>query len=232
MLEFDRQRKPKDTPSFFVTKQDLSAASERTYVDWQWEDQGITLTIKRGPAVPRRFDYAAMPAFGVVTDTVLGTAFYGVRLSPEWTVWVEPVGSDRRLDWARWLADTFSMRLAVVKGREAFEQKFRETLAKYPAAESRPPLPEEVRRYKVQAESAVGRKDLNQATASYIEALQAAPWWSEGYFNVALLYAEQKYFDGAIRNMKRFLLLEPRHPKAREAQDQVYRWEDQLRAAR
>ncbi len=39
--EFAKQRKPGDTPSFFVTKRGLSAASERTYVDWQWEDQGI-----------------------------------------------------------------------------------------------------------------------------------------------------------------------------------------------
>ena len=66
----------------------------------------------------------------------------------------------------------------------------------------------------------------------YIEALQTAPWWSEGYFNVALLYAELKNIEGAIRNMKRFLLLEPKHAKAREAQDQIYRWEGELRAAR
>lgn len=230
VLGFTKLRKPGDTPSFFVTKQGLSAASERTYVDWQWEDQGIALTIKRGPAVPLKFDYVEMPPFGVVTDTVLGASFYGVRLDSDWTVWVEPRDSDRKIGWAKWIADMFALQLAVVKGRAAFEQKFRDALAKYPTAEIRPPLPEEARRYKVQAEAAVARKDFNQATVHYIEALQAAPWWSEGYFNVALLYAELKNIEGAVRNMKRFLLLEPKHAKAREAQDQIYRWEGELKA--
>lgn len=232
VLEFNKQRTPKDSPFFFVTKGGLSVASERTYVDWRWEDQGIVLTIKRGPAVPLQFDYAAMPPFGVVTDTVLGASFYGVRLDSDWTVWVEPRDSDRKIGWAKWIADMFALQFALVKGRAEFEKKFRDALANYPATESRPPLPEEARRFKVQAEAAVTRKDFNQATVNYIEALQAAPWWSEGYFNVALLYAELKNVEGAIRNMKRFLLLEPKHAKAREAQDQIYRWEGELRAAR
>ena len=139
VLEFTKQRKPGDTPSFFVTKQGLSLASERTYVDWQWGDHGIALTIKRGPAVPLKFDYVEMPPFGVVTDTVLGASFYGVRLDSDWTVWVEPRDSDRKIGWAKWIADMLALQLAVVKGRAAFEQKFRDALAKYPTAEIRPP---------------------------------------------------------------------------------------------
>jgi tetratricopeptide (TPR) repeat protein len=229
--EFMTRPEAKETVAFFLTRPPLSVSSDRTYVDWTWGDQRISLIVKRGPAVPRSFDYAAMPPLGVVTDTVLGASFYGVRVSPEWIVWVEPRDSNRGLERAKWLADMFSLRLAVMRGREAFEQRFREALAQYPTAESRPPLPEEARRYKIQAEAAVQQRRMDEALFSYSKAVEAAPWWAEGFFNVALLFAEQKQYDSAVRNMKRFLLLEPKHPKAREAQDQVYRWEAEIKPA-
>jgi tetratricopeptide (TPR) repeat protein len=230
--EFMARPEAKETVAFFLTGPPLSISSERTYVDWRWGDQRISLIVKRGPAVPQSFDYAAMPPLGVVTDTVLGASFYGVRLSPEWIVWVEPRDSNRGLERAKWLADMFSLRLAVVKGREAFERRFQEALAKYPTADSRPPLPEDARRYKIQAEAAVQQRRMADALAFYGKAVELAPWWAEGFFNVALLYAEQETYDGAIRNMKRFLSLEPAHAKAREARDQIYRWEAELRPAR
>ena len=228
---FMKQPAAKRGRAFFLAKPPLSVASDRTYVDWSWGDQGIDVTVKGGPPVPLRFEYAGLPPLGVVTDTVLGASFYGVPLSTEWIVWVEPRDSDRGLEWAKWLADFLAMQLALVKGRAMFEQRFQETLAKYPTAETRPPLPEEARRYRVQAESAVQQRHMNDALGYYGKAVEIAPWWAEGFFNIALLYAEQRRYDGAIRNMKRFLLLEPNHAKAREAQDQIYRWEADRKAA-
>ena len=232
VMAFMKQPGVKEGRAFFLAKPSLSAASERTYVDWSWGEAGIELKIKRGAPVPQRFEYASLPPLGVVTDTVLGASFYGVPLSAEWVVWVEPRNADRGLEWAKWLADMFSFRLGVMKGREAFEKRFQETLAKYPPGSGRPPLTEEARRYRVQAESAVQQRRMGDALFLYGKAVEAAPWWAEGFFNTALLYAEQKQYDGAVRNMKRFLLLEPGHPKAREAQDQIYRWEGEMRGGK
>jgi tetratricopeptide (TPR) repeat protein len=211
---------------FFVLKGPLSAMSARTYVDWSWDDeQGMSFRMLTGSETPPRIEYQSVPKPGVISDTVLGASFYGVPLNEEWVLWADPFNSDHKLALAKWLADMIALRRNLVLGRAAFEAKFQETLAKYPTPGSRPPLTEEARRFKIQAEAAVERKDFAQALNAYGLAVGEAPWWSEGFFNTALLFAEQKNYRGAIRNMKRFLLLEPSHPKARDAQDQIYRWE-------
>jgi len=235
MDELGKQLKAGGGFSFFIEKPELSVHQQRNYVTGDWKDDRIVLRSVQGSRAPIEFRFDALPKIEVIHDTVLGASFYGVRLSDDWAMWCATSSSSMRLVCGKWLGETFAAararHAAIVKGRAAFEAKFREALAKYPTSESRPPFPEEARRFKVLAESAVEAKSVEQATSHYTSALQAAPWWVEGYFNVALLYSELKNYDGAIRNMRRFLLLEPNHPKAREAQDQIYRWESQLQSA-
>jgi hypothetical protein len=215
--------------AFFLEKPELSIHQTRHFITWDWNDDGIVTRTVQGSRPPFEFKYAAMPKIEVIHDTVLGASFYGVRVSEEWAIWCQTDSPSMRLVCGKWLGETFSFfrnrHIAMVKARAAFEARFRETLAKYPDPASRPPLTEEARRFKIQAETAVSQKDLSAALSYYNGAVVAAPWWAEGFFNLALLYAEHKNYAGAVRNMKRFLLLEPKHPKAREAQDQVYRWE-------
>jgi tetratricopeptide (TPR) repeat protein len=215
--------------SFFLEKPELSIHQTRHFISWDWKDDGIVTRTVQGSRPSVEFKYEAMPKVEVIHDTVLGASFYGVRLSEEWAIWCQTDSPSMRLVCGKWLGETFSLfrsrHAAMVKGRAEFEARFREVLAKYPDPASRPPLPEEARRFKVQAETAIGQKDMLAALSYYNRALVAAPWWAEGFFNLALLFAEQKDYAGAIRNMKRFLLLEPGHPKARAAQDQIYRWE-------
>ena len=224
-----KQLKAGGSFAFFLEKPELSIHQTRHFISWDWKDDGIVTRTVQGSRPSVEFKYEAMPKIEVIHDTVLGASFYGVRLSEEWAIWCQTDSPSMRLVCGKWLGETFaafrSRHAAMVKGRAAFEAKFQEALEKYRAPESRPPLPEEARRFKVQAEVAVERKDLAGALQGYGNAVNAALWWSEGYFNIALLFAEQKNYVSAIKNMKRFLLLEPNHPKARAAQDQIYRWE-------
>lgn len=86
-------------------------------------------------------------------------------------------------------------------------------------------LPEEARRYGVQATSFVEKKRYDEAIALYDQALELAPWWAEGHFNRALVTATQNRYREAVTSMKLFLVLVPTAPDARAAQDKIYEWE-------
>jgi tetratricopeptide (TPR) repeat protein len=86
-------------------------------------------------------------------------------------------------------------------------------------------LPEEARRHQVQAFGAVDERRFSDAAESFQQALDIAPWWSQGYFNLALTQAELGDLRGAVEAMGKYLKLEPSAPDFREAQDKIYEWE-------
>lgn len=90
---------------------------------------------------------------------------------------------------------------------------------------NKPALPEEARRFGVQATSLLDKKRYEEAVALYEKALEIAPWWGEGHFNRALVLANQNRFHEAIAGMKHFVLLAPDSADARAAQDKLYEWE-------
>lgn len=102
---------------------------------------------------------------------------------------------------------------------------FQEIVAKYLASKPKPSLPEEARKFKVQAEFLVQEKQIDKAVLLYGKALDIAPWWPEGHFKLALLLAETKKYRDAMREMSRYLQLEPEGADARAAQDKLYQWE-------
>lgn len=102
---------------------------------------------------------------------------------------------------------------------------FQEIVAKYQAANPRPQLSEEARKFKVQAEFAVREKQFDKAAELYGKALEIAPWWPEGHFNRAQILGEEKKYWDAMREMKHYLLLVPEASNARAAQDKIYQWE-------
>ena len=103
--------------------------------------------------------------------------------------------------------------------------KFEKAAQDYRSAATKPMLPEEAHKYKVQAEGSVRDKKFDDAAQLYGKALDIAPWWPEGHFNRAIILGESKYYQGAIREMKRYLALVPNAPDARAAQDKIYDWE-------
>ena len=102
---------------------------------------------------------------------------------------------------------------------------FQEVVTNYLAANPKPQLPEEARKFKVQAEFAVQEKQFDLAIDLYGNALEIAPWWPDGHFNRALILGEAKKYWDAMREMKRYLLLAPDAPDARAAQDKIYVWD-------
>lgn len=229
MLSLKKELDAGGSFAFFLEKPELSVGQSRHFIGWDWKDDGIVTRTVQGSRPSVEFKYEAMPKIEVIHDTVLGASFYGVRLSDDWAIWCQTSAPSLRLVCGKWLGEALSFfrnrHAAMVKGRAQFEARFREALAKYPDPASRPELPEEARRFKVQAEAAFRDRRIQDALNLYSQAAGAAPWWAEGFFNIALLAAELKQYDVASRNMKRYLLLLPGAANAREAQDKVYEWE-------
>jgi hypothetical protein len=100
-----------------------------------------------------------------------------------------------------------------------------------------PPVPEEARMHMVRAQAIL--KDSTEFEA-YDEALGemgaaagVAPWWSDIYYNAALVAEKAGYVDDAIGGLKAYLLANPRASDARAVQDKIYALEvKQERAGR
>ena len=79
----------------------------------------------------------------------------------------------------------------IVAATPAFAENandpFQEVVKQYKTANTKPQIPEEARKYRVQAEFAVQEKRLDKAIELYGKALEIVPWWPEGHFNLALV---------------------------------------------
>lgn len=91
-----------------------------------------------------------------------------------------------------------------------------------------PATAERLRSCEIQAEDAVRSKDFGHAVSVYEAALESAPWWSQGHFNLSLVYAALEDYQSAIREMRFYLALVPDAPNTRAAQDSIYQWEGRL----
>lgn len=109
------------------------------------------------------------------------------------------------------------------------EERFAETARQYRERTRKPALPEDARKYRVQAEAAVQAQRWNDALLSYAYALMVAPWWPEGHYNSAIIHAELNEYRSAIAAMGRYLALAPDAADARAAQDRIYQWEAQAK---
>ena len=124
-------------------------------------------------------------------------------------------------------ATDFAGALLVLKREAAAEStpRFEAAVRAYREAAVKPPLPEAVHRFTVQALDAVRHNQLNEAADLYEQASEAAPWWPEAHFDRALLLGKTQDYDDAVLEMKRYLLLAPHAPNAHAVQDQIYIWE-------
>lgn len=113
------------------------------------------------------------------------------------------------------VADTDDQALSVIKALARLHRTAQDKMA----------LPEEARKFGVQATSLAEKKRYDEAIDMYGQALDVAPWWAEGHFNRALMLADQNRFHEAIAWMKHFVLLAPDSVDARAAQDKLYEWE-------
>jgi tetratricopeptide (TPR) repeat protein len=137
-----------------------------------------------------------------------------------------------RKDAAERFHAAFKRLAAGVAEDPAETARFAEEAKKFRETSLKPQLPEEARRFRVRAESAVSEKRFDDAADRYEEALKVAPWWPEGRFNRALVLAETERYTEAVREMNKYLALVPDAPNARAARDKIYEWEDKAGSVR
>jgi regulator of sirC expression with transglutaminase-like and TPR domain len=91
---------------------------------------------------------------------------------------------------------------------------------------TKPPLSPEADRERILAENALKEKNLDSVVEHYESALEFQPMWPAGWFNLALIYAEQNDYADAADRMKHYLELVPDAPDAKSAREQIIIWED------
>ena len=114
-------------------------------------------------------------------------------------------------------------------GREAAWHDFQPKAAAWRALATKPPLGEEADRHRILAENALKEKNMDSAIEHYESALEIQPTWPAGWFNLAVLYAEQKNYADATDAMKHYLELAPDASDAQQARDQMIIWEDKAK---
>jgi len=105
-------------------------------------------------------------------------------------------------------------------------QRFKQIADNYHTITEKPAFSEEQRKYIVQANALNDNKDYTAAIQYYDKAIALNPVsYPAGYYNLALIASLAGNYNYAILNMKKYLLLLPNAPDAREAQDKIYGWE-------
>jgi tetratricopeptide (TPR) repeat protein len=103
---------------------------------------------------------------------------------------------------------------------------FKQLAEQYRNAIPKPEVSEEQRKYIVQANLFSQEKDYKKAITAYNKFVEVNPTaYPAAYYNLSLLYSQVNFFDKAILNMKKYLLLVPDASDARAAQDKIYEWE-------
>jgi hypothetical protein len=190
--------------------------------------QGARVLVSRYELGPARFAFAALPPLKF-SDASMGATPAYLVLGPQHAVWTGYGDAGNRS--ARRMASALLTLKAAWEAdfSPAADEAFKGIAETYRQESSKPPLPEDARRFKVQAEAAVQAKNWSKAAFSFREALLIAPWWPEGRFNRALILGEMGDYAVAAQEMQRYLLLVPGAPNARAAQDKIYVWEDRSR---
>jgi tetratricopeptide (TPR) repeat protein len=110
--------------------------------------------------------------------------------------------------------------------------RLREALVRlYPRLPSSPPLPEAARRFFVEGQAFARADDYAGAAESFRKVTAIAPWFPNGYFNLALVEERAGQYGPAVLSMETFLRLAPRSENARVAQDRLYEWRSRVPAA-
>ena len=109
------------------------------------------------------------------------------------------------------------------------EASFELALQSYLSAATKPSFPEDARRFKIQAETAMREKRYADAVNIYEKGLSIAPWWAEGHFNRAMMLKELDMYASAVVEMKRYLKLDPHAANSRTVQDKIYEWEGKIK---
>jgi len=183
-------------------------------VDLVWN--GLRFTLAGGRSVQCRFDQLNPSAFTMLDSNVVFVCDLSIHYADA--------------DAARKYAGAIYVLRQDYETRQKLESPekiaaFEAVVKEYRASKPAPELPESAARFKVQAEFAVQQKRFDDAAKLYAKALEVSPWWPQGRYNRGLILGELKAYSEAIRELQKYLKLEPGAPNARAVQEQIYRWE-------
>lgn len=117
--------------------------------------------------------------------------------------------------------------LQSVPEGSADDQRLRETIIRLVQKLSPPPaLPEEATRFSVRGEISIkeakSTADFAEAAKEFSKAVRVAPWWADGYNNLAVAQEKAGQLNEAIRSLKLYLLAAPASPDADKVKRQIY----------
>ena len=109
----------------------------------------------------------------------------------------------------------------VASALDDFQQK----TSAWRALSTKPEISEEVYKDRLLAEDALKKRDLPGAVTYYEAGVTSDPTWAQGWYNVALVYAELQDYSDAAGCMKHYVILVPDAPDVRAAKDNIILWE-------
>ena len=120
---------------------------------------------------------------------------------------------------------------SMSRGADVNSDLWKKIGATYNSFPVKPPIPDEARKFKLQAEFAYEQKRFADAANLYAAALKIASWEAELHFNRGLMLAttDVSNYREAVMEMKKYLMLAPNAPYASDAQDKIYQWESMIK---
>ena len=106
----------------------------------------------------------------------------------------------------------------------SLDSEIRAKIIKYVAGWSEPPsVPSKAREHVVRANYLLKQgRSASLVLEEMTAAVDAAPWWAEGYYNLGLMHGDQKQFKEAMKMLQLFVDAAPTSPKAQEAQNKIF----------
>jgi len=114
---------------------------------------------------------------------------------------------------------------AYAQALEEQQSTFDSVAMQYRGASPKPRLPQNAQIYAAQASDAFAHQQNDEAISYFRKALDIAPWWPAGRYNLALLLANNQDYEDAIDQMKKYLQLVPNASDAQKAQQQIWVWQ-------
>jgi hypothetical protein len=113
--------------------------------------------------------------------------------------------------------------------RKVLRNRLSELYMKLPLKPTLPPLPA---RSAAEAQRCVENGQWHQAETNYSQALEQAPWWPEGHYNLALVTGALYWpSPRAVREMELYLALAPNGDSRNTAAEKLEAWKTAIRDA-
>ncbi len=117
--------------------------------------------------------------------------------------------------------------LQSVSESSADDLRRREAIIRLVQKLSPPPsIPEEATRFSVRGEIAIkeakNTADFGEAAKEFSKAVRVAPWWVDGYYNLAVAQEKAGQLNEAIRSLNLYLLAAPASSDTEKVKRQIY----------